>query len=107
MTEYDEWGEVIDPDEVVDLDGLDPAQDQVLDSLMFVIGRNAIAGNDKVRTVHKFRKLLGLPNRPTPATVEAYAIRAGKHPKVAKRLREVYAGVRDGKTYLDTSRRPI
>lgn len=96
-----------DDAEKIDLEGLDDETKRILDSLMFFLGRNVVAGKEKVDAVHKLRRIAALGNPPSPATIEAYAIRDGKRPKVARQLRTVYEGVLAGKGFRDTSGRLI
>jgi hypothetical protein len=108
VTNYDEHGNPIDMDDAVDLDALDHATVKSLVSLMSLIGRNVIAGKEKVYAIRKFQEIIESRSvSPTPATIEAFALQAGKQEKIAASLREFYTGVKDGKQYLDYARRPI
>lgn len=96
-----------DPEEVVDLDGLSAETVKTLDWLMSFIGRNVIAGKEKVAAVPRLRSIAESSNPPSPATIAAFALRAKKTEKVARRLRKVYEGLVDGKGFRDAGGRPI
>lgn len=80
---------------------------KTLDSLMFFIGEHAIAGKEKVDAVRKLRCIVYSGDRPSPAMIEAFALRAGKRDTVARQLRTVYEGLLAGKGFRDYNRRPI
>ena len=104
----DDYDELLDdPEEVVDLDGLSAETVKTLDWLMSFIGRNVIAGKDKVAAVPRLRCIAESSNPPSPATIAAFALRAKKTEKVARQLRKVYEGLLDGKGFRDTGGRPI
>ncbi len=104
----DDYDELLDDDdEVVDLEGLSAETAKSLDMLMSFIGRNVIAGKEKVAAVKRLRTIANSDNRPSPATIEAFAERAGKRDKVARQLRAVYDGLLAGKGFRDTGGRPI
>ena len=103
--DYDDL--VDDPDEVVDLEGLSTETVNRLDMLMSFIGRNVIAGKEKVAAVKRLRTIANSDDRPNSATIEAFAERAGKRDKVARQLRAVYDGLLGGKGFRDTGGRPI
>lgn len=103
---YDDDIGFFDEDDVVDLDGLGAETVATLDSLMFFVGRNVIAGKEKV-AVRRLRGLIASGERPSPATIEAFALRAGKREKVARQLRTVYEGLLSGKGFRDTGGRLI
>ena len=103
--DYDDL--VDDPDEVVDLEGLSTETMKRLDMLMSFIGRNVIAGKEKVAAVKRLRTIANSDDRPNPATIEAFAERAGKRDKVARQLRVVYEGLLGGKGFRDTGGRTI
>jgi hypothetical protein len=96
-----------DPDDIADLGNLDPSCANALDSLMFFIGRNVVAGKEKVYAVQKLRGVILSRTPPSPATIEAFALRAGKREKVARQLRALYEGLVAGKRFRDTSGRTI
>lgn len=80
---------------------------EIFESLMFLIGRNAIAGQDKVLAVTKLRRIVALDGGISSEMIEQLAVQAGKSTKVARQLREIHQGLVSGKGFLDTSRRSI
>ena len=80
---------------------------RILNALMWFIGNNTINGKEKVRAVQRLRELIDHDDAISSGTVERFALDAGKHPKTARRLREIHEGLRQGKTFLDYARRPI
>lgn len=91
----------------VKLDELDELAVKILASLMFLIGSNTINGKEKTWAIMRLRQLIELDGAPNPATVEAFSLRAGKQPKIARKLRQVHEGLLAGRTFLDYNRRPI
>lgn len=104
---YDDDIGFFDEDDVVDLGGLGAETVATLDSLMFFVGRNVIVGREKVAAVRQLRGLIASGERPSPATIEAFALHAGKRDKVARQLRTVYEGLLAGKGFRDHGGRPI
>ena len=89
----DEYDELLDdPEEVVDLHGLSAETVKTLDWLMSFIGRNVIAGKEKVAAVPRLRCIAESTNPPTPATIAAFALRAKKTEKVAAPAPQVLRG---------------
>lgn len=104
---YDDDIGFFDEDDVVDLGSLGAETVATLDSLMFFVGRNVIAGKEKVAAVRRLRGLIASGERPSPATIEGFALRTGKREKVARQLRTVYEGLLAGKGFRDHGGRPI
>jgi hypothetical protein len=88
---------------------VDEAVAKALDSVLFFGGNNSfLGGGEKKDAVRRLRSLVADGHRPSPDTIESYALASGKtgH-KGARRLREFYEGILAGKGFRDYDGRLI
>ena len=88
---------------------LDEAVRSVLDSIIAFDGRNNFLGaGGKEIAISRLRTMVGEGHRPNPSALENYVLARGTGSiKGARRLREWYEGVLQGRRFYDHARRPI
>lgn len=88
---------------------LDESVRSVVDSIIAFDGRNNFLGaGGKEVAISRLRTMVGEGHRPDPSAIENYVLARGTGSfKGARRLREWYEGVLQGRRFYDHARRPI
>ena len=81
----------------------------VIDSIIAFDGHNNFLGaGGKERAIRRLRIMIGDGHRPDPSALENYVLARGTRSfKGARRLREWYEGLLQGRRFYDYARRPI
>ena len=92
-----------------DLSQLDEPVRSVIDSIIGFDGHNDFLGaGGKEQAIRRLRTMIGDGHRPDPSAIENYVLARGTRSfKGARRLREWYEGLLQGRRFYDYARRPI